>query len=132
MKKVTVLTKSKNEQDRMKDGSGPSEKKVLFDMYRELLGEEKWSNFRRQADSNLTLSLVSLHTTGGTLVKTMYELAARPEYQQILREEAQTVLSNHNGTFTKESLTGLKKLDSFIKETHRLTPGNICRFSPSF
>ncbi|KAL1859173.1 hypothetical protein Plec18167_007445 [Paecilomyces lecythidis] len=125
MEKVTRLTKAKNQQDMLRKGSSPSERRVLFDMYRDLLGEDKWSNFRRQADTNLTLSLVSLHTTGGTLVKTIYELASHPEYQQPLREEAEAVLSHHNGTFTKESLSGLKKLDSFIKETHRLTPGNL-------
>ncbi|BCS19902.1 cytochrome P450 [Aspergillus puulaauensis] len=53
------------------------------------------------------------------LVQCICELASRPEYVTLLREEVTSTLRKHNNTWTKEGLESLKKLDSFIKESHR-------------
>lgn len=59
----------------------------------------------------------------------LLDLAARPEYAQPMREEVQAVI-NEEG-WTKVAVGKLWKLDSFLKESQRLSAG-LCMFSDSF
>ncbi|KAB8236161.1 hypothetical protein ETB97_006987 [Aspergillus alliaceus] len=70
------------------------------------------------------LSLVSTHTTGQLFVNTMMDLAAYPEYQEALREEVIAVLKE-DGCLKQSGLAKLKLMDSVIKETQRLNPGEV-------
>ena len=56
-------------------------------------------------------------------------LATYPEYQEPLRQELEKVLEVDNGILIKSSMTKPKKMDSFIKESYRMTPSNA-RLSP--
>lgn len=47
----------------------------------------------------------------------LFDLAARPEYIQLLRDEAQKVLAQNGGQWTLESTGQLKRMDSFMKES---------------
>ncbi|KAF7300593.1 Cytochrome P450 [Mycena chlorophos] len=75
----------------------------------------------------LNVNFVALHTTTKTFIHVLYDLAARPEYLPILRDEAQSLLDPSNlASWTKESLARCIKLDSFVKESLRLNgPGPI-------
>lgn len=73
----------------------------------------------------LQLSLVAIHTTTMAVVNALYEIAARLEYVEPLREELRTVLQRTDGHFTKSTLDNLKKLDSFMKESHRHNPSSF-------
>ncbi|KAJ5817467.1 hypothetical protein N7447_009700 [Penicillium robsamsonii] len=53
------------------------------------------------------------------LVQCLCELAARPEYVTLIRQEVISTLQAQNGTWTKEGIESMKRLDSFIKESHR-------------
>ena len=55
----------------------------------------------------------------------LYDLCTHPEYIQPLREEIEAVLAEGNGKFIKKSITKLWKLDSFIKESQRLSPPGL-------
>lgn len=73
------------------------------------------------------------------LSQVIYDLAARPEYIKGLREEIKDVLAEDGYDidgegFTKlkkSSYTKLRKLDSFLKESQRLSPPGISLSSPS-
>lgn len=63
----------------------------------------------------------------------IFDLVARPEYIQPLRDEIEQVI-DEDGQDTdgegflklkKTSMTKLKKLDSFMKESQRLSPPGI-------
>lgn len=79
----------------------------------------------------ILMSLVSIHTTSGTLLGLMYDLATHPEYIGLLREEFVRVL-NEEGGWTKNTLHKFKLLDSCMKESQRLHPMNArkCRDNP--
>jgi hypothetical protein len=79
----------------------------------------------RQADLQLTLSMAAIHTTSTTVLHCLYDLCTHPEYIQPLREEIEAVLAEGNGKFIKKSITKLWKLDSFIKESQRLSPPGL-------
>ena len=49
-----------------------------------------------------------------------YYLAAFPEYLQPLREEVEEVIESEG--WTKAGLDQMHKIDSFIRESQRLTP----------
>lgn len=52
----------------------------------------------------------------------MYDLAARPEFQEPIREEIMASLAENNGVLTKASLDKCHLLDSFLKESQRMNP----------
>jgi hypothetical protein len=70
----------------------------------------------------------------------IFDLAARPEYIQPLRDEFQQVIDEDGQDLDGEgflklkkmSMPKLKKLDSFLKETQRLSPPGVgtCPFPP--
>ncbi|RYP86000.1 hypothetical protein DL769_000863 [Monosporascus sp. CRB-8-3] len=63
------------------------------------------------------------HTMNVTLTNILFDLAAHPEYADILREEIERVAAEEpNGKFRKKSMPKLKKLDSFMKESQRVNP----------
>ncbi|KAJ3513627.1 hypothetical protein NMY22_g14982 [Coprinellus aureogranulatus] len=59
-----------------------------------------------------------LHTTSIVVSDTLFDLAARPEYSQPLREEIEGIIEEHG--WTKDAFSKMQKLDSFIKESCRL------------
>ncbi|PYI26852.1 putative cytochrome P450 [Aspergillus indologenus CBS 114.80] len=70
----------------------------------------------------LSLSLTGIHTTTDMVTQLIYDLSARPDLVRELREEARSVLQDHNGHFSKASLYKLRLLDSVLKESQRLKP----------
>ena len=75
------------------------------------------------------MSFASVNTTTNALVFIVLDLAARPEYIQPLRDEIEEVIKqdnveeDENGVlrFKQSSLAKLWKLDSFMKESSRLS-----------
>ncbi|TEA12755.1 Cytochrome P450 monooxygenase BOA4 [Colletotrichum sidae] len=93
----------------------------------EALPAEEKTDVRAQAHLQLILAAASIHTTNNLVTDCIYDLAANPEAQEMLREEAHQVLEVEGGWLRKESMAKLKKLDSFMKEAQRLA-GNITSF----
>lgn len=75
------------------------------------------------------MSFASINTTTNALTFLILDLAARPEYTQPLRDEIEEVIKqdnveeDENGVlrFKQSSLAKLWKLDSFMKESSRLS-----------
>lgn len=95
----------------------------------EALPEEERTDIETQAHLQLLLAASSIHTTNNLLTDCMYDLAAYPEVQEELREEVYQILEVEQGWEKKESMSRLKKLDSFIKEVQRCS-GNISKSHP--
>lgn len=85
------------------------------------------------ARAQLSLSFASISTTTNALCFIMLDLAARPEYTKPLRDEIEEVIKqdnvqeDENGVlrFKQSSLAKLWKLDSFMKESSRLSKNPI-------
>ncbi|KAI8295028.1 hypothetical protein K4K59_004849 [Colletotrichum sp. SAR11_240] len=73
----------------------------------------------------MTLIAVGTVTTHASIVQAVYDLATYPEYIPILREEIQSVSRDRDDLFTKDAVMALKKLDSFMKESQRLSAGDL-------
>ncbi|KAK8001920.1 hypothetical protein PG991_014142 [Apiospora marii] len=91
------------------------------------LPENQKRDYAAQVKVQLALSAASIHTTSNAVTDCFYDLAAHPEYQEILREEANQVLVQDGGWDKSESMAKLQKLDSFMKESQRLA-GNVTTF----
>ncbi|KAK8067076.1 hypothetical protein PG997_013823 [Apiospora hydei] len=91
------------------------------------LPEDQKRDYGAQVKVQLALSAASIHTTSNAITDCFYDLAAHPEYQEILREEARQVLVEDGGWEKKDSMAKLQKLDSFMKESQRLA-GNVTTF----
>ncbi|CAJ2508095.1 Uu.00g092810.m01.CDS01 [Anthostomella pinea] len=89
--------------------------------------DEQKSDYFIQAKIQLLLSASSIHTTSNLTTDCIYDLAVHQDIQEILREEASEVLENGNDWDKKETMPRLKKMDSFIKESLRLS-GNVTSF----
>ncbi|KAL8941984.1 MAG: hypothetical protein Q9216_001917 [Gyalolechia sp. 2 TL-2023] len=70
----------------------------------------------------LKLSFAAIHTSAAAPTQQLYDLCARPEYIEPLRQEIEEVMAEHKGMMTKQSLKQLTKMDSFMKECQRFNP----------
>ncbi|KAH0555796.1 hypothetical protein GP486_006260 [Trichoglossum hirsutum] len=77
----------------------------------------------------LLVTFAGIHTSTMGVTNTMYDLAARPEYIKPLRDEIEAVLADTDGKFTKQALTKMKKLDSFMLESQRVNPPEFATFT---
>lgn len=72
----------------------------------------------------LILTLAAVHTTSMAATQTLFDLCVHPEYMEPLREEISQAVQE-DGAFTKQTLTKLRKLDSFMRESQRLNPPSL-------
>lgn len=73
----------------------------------------------------MTLAAAAIHTTSASLTQVLYDIATRPKYTPELRQEVAEALEKCGGTFTKEALSGMEKLDSWMKESQRLSSPDL-------
>jgi cytochrome P450 len=114
-------------EERLRDLDMPGCEKPPDDLIQwliEALPPEERTDFEAQAHLQLILTAASIHTTNNLLTECVYDLAAYPDVQRMLREEAYQVLEVEGGWARKESMAKLKKMDSFMREVQRLS-GNI-------
>ena len=84
-------------------------------------------DFKEQAHVQLIIGLAAIHTTGMATTHMLYDLAARQEYVEPLRREVEKVLGMEGGKLTKQGLGRLRLMDSFMKESQRLSPIALSR-----
>ncbi|KIL60305.1 hypothetical protein M378DRAFT_168332 [Amanita muscaria Koide BX008] len=75
----------------------------------------------------LLTNFAAIHTTTMCFTYIMYELATRPEYVKPLRDEIEAVI-NEEG-WSKDSIRKLRKVDSFVKESMRLSNFSLVTMS---
>lgn len=84
-------------------------------------------DFKEQAHVQLIIGLAAIHTTGMATTHMLYDLAARQEYVEPLRQEVEKVLRLEGAKLTKQGLGKLRLMDSFMKESQRLSPIALSR-----
>ncbi|KAI6093145.1 ent-kaurene oxidase [Hypoxylon rubiginosum] len=126
-KAEAMLTPIINE--RLRDSETPGYEKPddYVQWLSDALPEDQKKDYYIQAKLQLLLSAASIHTTGNLTTDCIYDLAVHQDMQEILREEAREVFSDDEAWARKDSMGRLKKLDSFIKESQRLS-GNVTSF----
>jgi cytochrome P450 len=73
----------------------------------------------------LILTLASVHTTSMAATQALYDLCVHPEYVEPLRKELVDAMEKTDGMITKQTLNQLRKLDSFMRESQRLSPPSL-------
>ncbi|KAK9438637.1 P450 monooxygenase [Metarhizium brunneum] len=76
----------------------------------------------------MTMTAIAGHSTAASGSHVIFDLVSRPEYIDLLREEAQETLQKTEMRFTKQSLSGLRKMDSFMRESQRHNPLSLLGF----
>lgn len=70
------------------------------------------------------LNMVAIHTTSMTVTNTLLDLYTSPRKEEFvagIREEVRRVLDANGGTWTKQAVNDLVRVDSAIKESMRLS-----------
>ncbi|EPE09695.1 ent-kaurene oxidase [Ophiostoma piceae UAMH 11346] len=116
-------------EERLRDMDIPGYEKPddLIQWLLDTLPASELHDYTAQTELQLVLSAASIHTTNNLLVDCMFDLAAYPDVQKELREEALSILNSEQAWARKDSMVRLKKMDSFIKEVQRFS-GNITGF----
>ncbi|KAB5549553.1 ent-kaurene oxidase [Coniochaeta sp. 2T2.1] len=99
------------------------------DMLQWLLDDHVGLDDRWMAKIQLMVSFAAIHTTSTTATNAFYNLAAHQELIPELRQEIQSVLTEHDNQFSSAALQKMKKLDSFLKETIRCHPNGLTSFT---
>lgn len=100
------------------------------------IARDNEENPRTLAQQALFLALAAIHTTTIVTTQVLFDLGARPEYIQPIRDEILQALEDEGKEvgkdgWQKSALDKMPKLDSFMKESPRLAPQTLCK-SPRF
>ncbi|KAH6988315.1 cytochrome P450 [Ilyonectria sp. MPI-CAGE-AT-0026] len=70
----------------------------------------------------LHILVAAVHTSSVTFLNAVYDLSTHPEIHDELRQEIIDVFTQDDGKWSKQGLTKMTKLDSFLKESARWHP----------
>lgn len=87
-------------------------------------GDKSFNN-KELANLQMLTATAAIHTTRLAIIHALYDLAARPEYVEPLRNEILGVTKDSKGILQKQHLTQMKMLDSFMKESQRHSPPSV-------
>lgn len=76
----------------------------------------------------LHINIAAVHTSSTTMADVLYAIILFPQYQEELREEIINIFRQEGG-WSKQALTLLQRMDSFMTECARIQP-NASRKSP--
>ncbi|RFU29756.1 hypothetical protein B7463_g6564, partial [Scytalidium lignicola] len=83
-------------------------------------------DFQLLANEQLFAGFGSIHNTCITVINILFDLAAHPQYIPGLREEIEEVLATEPGHIIRKiSLPKLRKLDSLLRESQRMSPASM-------
>ncbi|RYP18529.1 hypothetical protein DL765_003904 [Monosporascus sp. GIB2] len=89
---------------------------------------DKSFNEKELANLQMLTATAAIHTTRLAIIHALYDLAARPEYIEPLRNEILGVMKDGDGVLQKQHLTQMKMLDSFMKESQRHSPPSVATY----
>ncbi|KAH6673714.1 cytochrome P450 [Halenospora varia] len=101
---------------------------TAIDWVRDAMPKGDKKDYHFQAVSALAYNAASIHTTSQLVLNSLYDLAARPEYIEILREEEKHVLNESGGEWSLDDMAKLKKMDSFMKEVQHHQGAPVAAF----
>ena len=82
-----------------------------------------------QAALQSAINVAAIHTTSMNVTHALYDLAAYPDHVQPLRHEAAAALEENGGVWDKNSIVKLRKMDSFLRESQRMSPPGVVSMS---
>ena len=91
------------------------------DLMQWMLDSRDYQTNKTLAHITLHVSFAAIHTSAVALTHIVYDLCAKPEYVQPLREEITRVLEEEGGP-SKKAFLKMSKLDSFMRESQRFNP----------
>lgn len=74
----------------------------------------------------ILMSMATIHTSTTTMTQLLYDLMARPEYLEPLREEIKETLQSGWENATRTSRNTQWRMDSFMRESQRFNPPGDC------
>lgn len=77
--------------------------------------------------TQMNLCVAAIQAQAATVMQCLIDVSGHPEYVPDLREEIAEAMEAADGVWTKRSLDGLLKLDSFLKETQRLNSPDLSK-----
>ncbi|TQS34898.1 hypothetical protein Golomagni_04700 [Golovinomyces magnicellulatus] len=124
------IAKEGNEKPNSKEGDDQGK---LISFFLDRMPPEKRGDLKYMTTLLLNLSFASIFTTSITALHIIYDLATYREYIPILVDEIKEVMAEEgcettadgNMRLRKTSLPKLLKLDSFLKESQRISPLSI-------
>ncbi|KAJ9144470.1 Cytochrome p450 [Pleurostoma richardsiae] len=78
--------------------------------------------------TQINLIVAAIQSMAATVTQCLMDMATYPEYISELRQEIEEKLAKGNGHISRQALSEMLKLDSFIKETQRLNPPDLTSF----
>lgn len=96
-----------------------------FDMLQYFLENFSNKNPVYQGKLHSAVNVAAIHTTSMNVTHLLFDLAAYPEYIAPLRDEIETALLENNSVVDRNFLNKLRKLDSFMRESQRISPPQI-------
>ena len=124
--KKLLVPEIKRRRQAVADGRPLTEDNNLLSWMMEIASERE-GDPASLAHLEVVMSLASIHTSQMNAVHVLYDLVARPEYIDPIREEIKGVAAE-DGSWTKwqkPSFTKLRKLDSFMRESQRFNPPTL-------
>lgn len=88
-------------------------------------GELKIDNLAQRI---LILSLSGIHTTALTMAQAFFDMVSHSDHISIIRKEVVEVIGS-KGTWDRDGLSKLVKMDSLLKESQRLNPVFLITFN---
>lgn len=113
---VTPIIKQREREEKLEGYEKPND---AIEWVRDVLPEADKKDYVYHGIAQLAIGAVSIHTTTQLATNVIFNLATYPEYIPILKEEIDTVLEESGGVWTLDSMSKLKKMDSFMKESLR-------------
>lgn len=105
------------------DGKNPEEGRLAFWLRRHYHQVQSAASETALGKDHLLASFAAIHIATNALTQILLDLAARPEYQEPLRDEIVAVLgTNGEREMTMAGLSKMVRLDSFMKESLRGNP----------
>ncbi|CAI2180729.1 12656_t:CDS:2 [Funneliformis geosporum] len=95
----------------------------ILQKFIELLSQDYTVDIEVLTDYVITAIFAAVHTTSSFLTNCLHQYANYPQFQKELLEEQERLLQSKNGKtyYTSKEIDNLVNLDSFFKETLRLT-----------
>lgn len=127
---------SSDRNEKLGGGKNEDEQGTMISWIMRLTKEGERHDPRALANHQMGLSMAAIHTTTMAVTSALYDFAAHPEFIQPLRDEIQQVIDEDGydvdgdglKKLKKSSMPKLWKLDSFLKESQRLSPPQLRKF----
>lgn len=90
------------------------------------------NDVEKQLVVQMQLCVAAIQALSSTTMQCLIDLATHNDLVPELRAEIHTVMDNYGGVATKQGLSEMLKLDSFIKESQRLNSQDLGMAPPPF